>query len=69
MRDLTARRLMHLRALLRRFGRDDRGATAIEYGLMLTMIAAACVVSMNAVGTSTRTVWDNVGNTVGNAMK
>jgi pilus assembly protein Flp/PilA len=39
--------------LLRRFFRDERGATAIEYGLVVALIFLAIVGSMTFVGEET----------------
>ena len=36
---------------LNRFAKDESGATAIEYGLIATLIALAIVVAASAVGT------------------
>lgn len=36
--------------LSRLISRDDRGATAVEYGLMVALIAAAIVVAVTALG-------------------
>lgn len=35
---------------LKSFGRDASGATAIEYGLVLTFISIAVIASVQAVG-------------------
>ena len=32
--------------LARRLGRDDRGATAVEYGLIVALIAAVIVITV-----------------------
>ncbi|GAB4068351.1 hypothetical protein GCM10028777_27180 [Angustibacter speluncae] len=37
--------------LIARF-RSDEGATAVEYGLMVALIAVAIIVAVTAVGTS-----------------
>ena len=57
------------RDLVQRFVRDETGATAIEYSLMLMMISVACIASFKAVGGSTSNGWGGVANKVGNAMK
>jgi pilus assembly protein Flp/PilA len=31
--------------------RDDRGATAVEYGLMVALIAVAIIITVTALGT------------------
>ena len=55
--------------LIRRFERDQSGATAIEYCLMLAMISIACIGAFKAVGGSTGGGWGDVANKAGNAMK
>ena len=35
---------------IKRFLRDERGATAVEYGLLTALIAIAMLASLNAVG-------------------
>jgi pilus assembly protein Flp/PilA len=52
---------------LRGISRDERGATAVEYGLILALIFLAMVVGVVAVGTSTSDLWGNVSNQVKNA--
>ena len=36
--------------VMRALGRDERGATAIEYGLIAALIALACVVAFQMLG-------------------
>ncbi|MBN8990207.1 MAG: Flp family type IVb pilin [Rhizobiales bacterium] len=38
--------------ILRRFLKDESGATAIEYGLIATGIAIAIIAAVNGVGTA-----------------
>jgi pilus assembly protein Flp/PilA len=38
--------------LISRFVRDESGATAIEYGLIATLIALAIIATVTTVGTS-----------------
>jgi pilus assembly protein Flp/PilA len=49
-------------ALARRLGRDERGATAVEYGLMVALIAAVIIIAVAAIGNNLNTVFTNVGN-------
>jgi pilus assembly protein Flp/PilA len=44
--------------------RDEKGATAVEYGLILALIFLAMVVGVVAVGTSNKNMWDNVASAV-----
>jgi pilus assembly protein Flp/PilA len=39
---------------------DDRGATAIEYGLIAALIAVAIMVSLSFLGVKTTNMWNNV---------
>jgi pilus assembly protein Flp/PilA len=52
----------------RRLARDDAGATSIEYTLMASLIALACIASFNALGVDLKATWDNVANKVAEAM-
>ena len=40
--------------------RDDEGATAVEYGLMVALIAAVIVVAVTALGGELNTIFTNV---------
>lgn len=45
-----------------------RGATAIEYGLIVALIVIAIVISISTVGGSTSSIWGNMTNKVSNVM-
>lgn len=45
-------------AILGRWRRDQRGATAIEYALIGTLIAIACIGGMAAAGNSLEDYWN-----------
>lgn len=45
--------------------RDDAGATAVEYGLIVALIALAIIVAVTLVGTNLSTLFNDVaGNLV-----
>jgi len=44
--------------------RDERGATAVEYGLIISMIVLAMVGALQGVAGTTANMWNNVSNTV-----
>jgi pilus assembly protein Flp/PilA len=44
--------------------RDDRGATAVEYGLMVGLIAVVIIGAVTLLGTSVRTLFQTVANAV-----
>ncbi len=49
---------------LRRVMTDKRGATAIEYGLILGLIALSLVAGMTGVADKTSSMWTNVSTVV-----
>ena len=51
---------------LRKLAGDQKGATAIEYGLILAMIFLAMMVGVIAVGQTTSGMWNNVSEAVRN---
>lgn len=46
---------------LKKLGSDTRGATAVEYGLILALIFLALIAAVQAFGTETISMWTNVG--------
>jgi pilus assembly protein Flp/PilA len=46
--------------LTRPLERDDRGATAVEYALMVSLIAAAIVIAVTALGGKLTSVFNGV---------
>jgi pilus assembly protein Flp/PilA len=44
--------------------RDTRGATAVEYGLILALIFLAMVVAVQGLANQTSSTWNNVANAV-----
>jgi pilus assembly protein Flp/PilA len=47
-------------SLFRRLAKDQRGATAIEYTLIASLIAVAAIASMRSVGNKVGNVLNNV---------
>ncbi|MFA6219227.1 MAG: Flp family type IVb pilin [Erythrobacter sp.] len=54
---------------LKSLKKDDRGATAIEYGLIAALIAVAAITAMQSLGNELSTTFNKVGTTLsaGNA--
>ena len=46
----------------REFLTDDSGATAIEYGLLASLIAVVIIAAVKAVGTNLSTMFTSVAN-------
>ncbi|MFN3959758.1 MAG: Flp family type IVb pilin [Parvularculaceae bacterium] len=51
---------MKLNRLLGRFVRDDSGATAIEYGLIVALIFLAVVTSVNSFADNTNDMYSEI---------
>jgi len=45
---------------LRNFRRNSRGVTAIEYGLIASLVSIAAITALSSVGTSLNTTFTNV---------
>ena len=43
---------------------NKQGATAVEYGIMVALIAVAVIVTVQLIGTRLNTVFGNVANTL-----
>ena len=53
--------------LINRFLSDDGGATAIEYGLIVALIAVVVISAVTLVGTSLSTQFASVGGVISSA--
>lgn len=51
-----------------RFVRDEDGATALEYGLLAALIAAAIVASTQALGTQVISTFDGIAGAMASAV-
>jgi len=47
--------------------KDERGATAVEYGLILAMIFLAMIGALTLFGATAIEMWDHIANEVTNA--
>lgn len=48
--------------ILRKIFRDNKGATAIEYGLIAALIAVAAITAMTSLGENLENTFNNVSN-------
>jgi len=53
-----------MRQFCQKFMRDESGATAIEYGLIASLIAVVLVTAVTTIGTSLKGSYNNIGNAV-----
>ncbi len=52
---------------LLKFIKSEQGATAVEYGLMVALIAVVIIAAVSLVGTRTSTKYSMVGSTLNTA--
>ncbi len=43
---------------------DESGATMVEYGLLLALIAVVCIVAVGLVGTNASTLFNNIAGSL-----
>ena len=53
-------------SLIERFHRHERGATAVEYAMLVVFIALAIAVGAQTLGNDLSNMFTNVGNTLSN---
>ena len=52
---------------IKKLVRNEKGATAIEYGLIAALIAVAAITAMGALGTSLSTTFNKVSTNMNTA--
>jgi pilus assembly protein Flp/PilA len=57
-----------IRSIFRRLLPDQKGATAIEYGLIAALIAVAIMGGLRALGGGADGMWTKISQEVDNAM-
>lgn len=55
-----------MKSLMRSFIADENGATAIEYGLIASLIAVAIIVGAKALGSQINNTFNAVANNMAN---
>ena len=60
--------MIAIRKILRMLGADERGATAIEYGLICALIAVAAIGGMQQLGGGVGGKWGNLATTMNTYM-
>jgi len=58
-----------MKTILKRFAKDESGATAIEYGLIAAGISVAIIAVVNTLGTNLKNTFTNVSTSLNNAGK
>ncbi len=60
---------MKLAKFLKHIGNDNRGATAVEYGLIVSLIVIAMIGALNSVADETVQMWSEVKTATEEASK
>ena len=64
--DIVAYWQQHCAPYIRaKFGRDERGASLVEYALLVALIAVICIVAIAFLGQSASNKFSVVGSSVG----
>ena len=50
-----------------RFGDDERGASLVEYALLVALIAVVCIIAITFLGTSADSKFSTIGQSINNA--
>jgi pilus assembly protein Flp/PilA len=53
-----------MKNLLKKFVRGEEGATMVEYGLMVALIAVVCVAAVTLVGTSLQGMFTSIAGSL-----
>ncbi|HEY4376897.1 MAG TPA: Flp family type IVb pilin [Acidimicrobiales bacterium] len=48
-----------------RFGDDERGASLVEYALLVALIAVVCIAAVTLLGSNAKSKFNKVGNSIG----
>ncbi len=54
--------------ILKKIGKDESGATAIEYGLIAALVSVAAIGALTAMGNSLETMFQAVSNALTTAV-
>ena len=60
--------MIAIRTMLRRLGADQRGATAIEYGLICALIVITASAGIQSLGGGVGGMWGNLSSTMSTYM-
>lgn len=59
--------MKNLLTKVKNFIREEEGASAVEYGLLVALIAVAIIAAVTAVGTNLSNLFNTVANTLASA--
>jgi pilus assembly protein Flp/PilA len=54
-------------ALVKRFAREERGASLVEYAVLIGLVTALLVTAITLLGTNIQLAFNNIATVVGNS--
>jgi pilus assembly protein Flp/PilA len=63
-RQISSDRSADVKLIVAKFIADERGATAIEYGLIAAGISLAIIVAVNGLGTNLNTMFTSINSSL-----
>jgi pilus assembly protein Flp/PilA len=57
-----------MRKLVSRFARNDEGASLVEYGMLLGLIAVVCIVAVQGLGITINEVFSDINADIAKAL-
>ena len=57
---MTNQGAKQMKALIKKFRNDESGASMVEYGLLVSLIAVVLIASVTTLGTTLKTVFDKL---------
>ncbi len=58
-----------MRRLIQRLAKDERGATALEYGMICALVFLVAVGAISSFGNNATAVFNSVGTAVNSSIK
>jgi pilus assembly protein Flp/PilA len=58
---------MSMKTILRKFCKDEKGATAIEYGLIAALIAVVLITTLGLLGNNMSSRFNQISSKIGTA--
>jgi len=56
---------MRIKQIIKRFIKEEEGATAVEYAVMLVLIIVVCIAAITLVGGKANNAFSTVSNALG----
>jgi pilus assembly protein Flp/PilA len=56
--------MLNLLGGIKKFVREEEGATMVEYALMLSLIAIVCIAAVALIGTNAKTLFTNIAGSI-----